>query len=406
MPTTTPTPKIAIIGTGPAGLCLARILHQNGIPTTIYERDASAATRTQGGSLDLHPATGQQALRDAGLSDQWNQHARYDGENLILADAQGTVHVRVQGIDYGRPEIGRPVLRQMLLDAVPESGIRWGAHVTAVEREPEEKGGVLRFENGEVEGGWDLIVGADGAWSKVRPLLTSLGPFYAGVSGVELHFRDVERSQKAISEMVGSGSHFAFGDGLGNALLSQRQHDGSVQTYAWCAEPENFLRDSGVDWADTKQVREMLLSKFETWSEEQRDLIRKAEDDIVPRQLFMLPVGLRWPSRNGLTVIGDAAHLMTPFAGEGVNLALTDAMVLAREIVETPDDLDRAVRAYEKEMFPRAADSQQRTWDSLQSRFAPGGLAAFTKKVERGLDKMGLDREKYILTDITKTVEA
>ncbi|KAI9683719.1 MAG: hypothetical protein M1822_005909 [Bathelium mastoideum] len=406
MTTPTTTPKIAIIGTGPAGLCLARILHQNGIPTTIYERDASAATRTQGGSLDLHPATGQQALRDAGLGEQWSQHARYDGENLILADAQGTVHVRVQGIDYGRPEIGRPVLRQMLLDSVPESGIRWGAHVTAVEREPREKGGVLRFENGEVEGGWDLIVGADGAWSKVRPLLTSLGPFYAGVSGVELHFRDVEGSQKAISEMVGSGSHFAFGDGLGNALLSQRQHDGSVQTYAWCAAPENFLRDSGVDWADTKQVREMLLSKFETWSEEQRDLIRKAEDDIVPRQLFMLPVGLRWPSRNGLTVIGDAAHLMTPFAGEGVNLALTDAMVLAREIVNTPDDLDRAVRAYEKEMFPRAADSQQRTWDSLQSRFAPGGLAAFTKKVERGLAKMGLDREKYILTDITKTVEA
>ena len=191
-----------------------------------------------------------------------------------------------------------------------------------------------------------------------------------------------------------------FGEELGNALLCQRQDDGSIQMYAWFAAPEHFIRDCGVDWTDAAEVRKMLLERFELWTEEQKDFIRCADDDIAPRPLYMLPAGLKWPSRKGLTVIGDAAHLMTPFAGEGVNLALTDAMVLAREIVKSPNDLNRAVQEYEKEMFPRAAESMQRTWDSLQHRFAPGGVAQFTKWVARRIDQLGLNRKEYILSDI------
>ena len=393
------TPKIAIIGAGPAGLCLARILTQHSIPYTLYESDSSAAVRTQGGSLDLHPTTGQQALRDAGLSAQWGQHARYEGENLILTDASGTVHVHVHDVEHGRPEIGRPVLRQMLLDAVPAERIVWGKHVSRVEP------GTIWFRDGEVMRGWDLIVGADGAWSKVRQQLSSIAPFYAGVSGVELYFRDVDEKHPEVSKLVGEGSNFIFGDELGNALMCQRQHDRSIQVYAWFVAPEHFIRDCGVEWTDHKQVQKLLLDKFDGFSEELKDMLRKVDDDVTPRPLYMLPVGLRWPTRQGLTAIGDGAHLMTPFAGEGVNLGLTDAMVLAREISETPNDVGRAVQAYEKEMFARAADSQQRTWDSLQDRFALGGLAKFTQKVERQVEKMGLDRKKYIFTDIAKTIE-
>ncbi|KAL9069715.1 MAG: hypothetical protein Q9157_006065 [Trypethelium eluteriae] len=191
-----------------------------------------------------------------------------------------------------------------------------------------------------------------------------------------------------------------FGEERGNALLCQRQDDRSIQAYAWFTAPEHFIRDAGVDWADSQKVKEWLLEKFEGWSEGQKDLIRKADGDMTPRPLHMLPVGLKWPSRKGLTVIGDAAHLMTPFAGEGVNLALTDAMVLAQEIVKSPHDLDRAVQAYEKEMFPRATESQQRTWHSLQSRFAPGAIAEFQNRIAKMIDRLGLDRKKYILTDI------
>ncbi|KAL9090926.1 MAG: hypothetical protein Q9165_005134 [Trypethelium subeluteriae] len=400
----TPNPKIAILGAGPAGLCLAAILTRHSIPYVLYESDTSSSSRTQGGSLDLHPTTGQRALREAGLFEAWEQQARFSGENLVLTDGGGREHVRVQGVAHGRPEIGRPKLRRMLLEAVPAERVRWGRRVERVggeeEEEEEEQGGVLRFEDGTVEEGFDLVVGADGAWSKVRPRLSSLALFYAGVTGVEMAWRGVDERYPEISERIGEGSNFMFGEERGHALLCQRQDDRSIQAYAWFTVPEHFVRDSGVDWADPQKVKGWLLKKFEGWSEGQRDLIRKADDDMTPRPLYMLPVGLKWPSRKGLTVIGDAAHLMTPFAGEGVNLALTDAMVLAQEIVKSPDDLDRAVQAYEKEMFPRAAESQQRTWHSLQARFAPGAIAEFKNRVAKTIDRLGLDRKQFILTDI------
>ena len=198
-----------------------------------------------------------------------------------------------------------------------------------------------------------------------------------------------------------------FGEGEENSLQAQRQDDRIIQIAAWFRAPEDFVRECGVDWGNAREVREMLLEKYAGWSEGQKDFIREADGEMmIPRPLYMLPVGLRWPSRKGLTVIGDAAHLMTPFAGEGVNLALTDAMVLAREIVKSPDDLDRAVQEYEREMFPRAAESMQRTWNSLLERFAPGAIAGFASRVGQLIDGMGLDCKKYILVDVGNTMES
>ena len=80
------TPKIAIIGAGPAGCLLARLLHLAGIPTTVYEGEASPNYRSQGGSLDLHTNTGLAALREAGLWDEFQKHARYDGQYMAIVD--------------------------------------------------------------------------------------------------------------------------------------------------------------------------------------------------------------------------------------------------------------------------------------------------------------------------------
>jgi FAD binding domain len=160
---------IAIIGGGPCGLTLARLLECKGIDYVVYERDESENSNRAGGSLDLHPETGQHALREGGLFDDFKKYARYDDTVVAIADKLGK---RVLQIGQGRdaPEIDRRDLRQILLDAVPKEKIKWGHALTSVTAGEDNKP-ILHFSNGVVLSGIKLVVGADGAWSKVRPMV-------------------------------------------------------------------------------------------------------------------------------------------------------------------------------------------------------------------------------------------
>ena len=163
------TPTIAIIGGGPCGLTLARLLECNGIDYIVYERDESENSKRTGGSLDLHPETGQHALREGGLFDKFKKYARYDDTVFAIADKVGNKLLETgQGRDA--PEIDRCDLRQILLDAIPKDKIKWGHTLRSVTT-GEDNGPILRFANGLALSGMKLVVGADGAWSKVRPMV-------------------------------------------------------------------------------------------------------------------------------------------------------------------------------------------------------------------------------------------
>ena len=376
------SPKIAIIGAGLAGLVCARILEQSGFQVTVFERESSSEARSQGGTLDLHPLTGQEALRKAGLIKEFEKNVRYEGEGFTLADRHGKVYVKVTSKGGDRPEIDRTVLRKLLLDSLKEGTIKWDRNLKAVNKNNKE----LVFEHG-VESGFDLIVGADGAWSKVRPLLTTVKPFYSGVSGVELRHNDVDRQNPKISEMVGSGSFFSFGDEKQQCILSQRNGDGSIRTYAFERLPVEWIDDYGSEAC--KSAKEDTIARFKDWSPELLELLKTASDDAIPRALFMLPVGLTWPHDKSITLIGDSASLMTPFAGEGANIAMADGMKLAESIITNSDNLDKAIAEYEDWMFAFSKKAANKTWESLQDRFREGGNLKFANYINERISARG-----------------
>lgn len=349
--TTNKTPRIAIIGAGPGGLTLARILQTRYIATTVFERESHPDERPQGGSLDLHPESGQLAVHLAGLDAQSRAIARYEDQGMRLLAKQGHVLLENrQDQETGdRPEVDRTELRAMLLDSLNTGVVRWGWDLRSV-RQAHDKTYELLFEHGLSET-FDLVVGADGAWSRVRPLLSSATPAYTGVTYIQFGLDDVDQQHPELALLVGHGSMFALADNKG--LIAQRNGHGHIRVYAALRVPETWVSASGFDASHPEMARAWLLDQFADWDQSLLALIQESNDRFEVRSLYMLPVGHTWDFHAGVTLLGDAAHLMSPFGGEGVNLAMLDATDLACAI-SNHQNLDDAVRSYEQTMFPRA----------------------------------------------------
>ncbi|WP_199540280.1 FAD-dependent oxidoreductase [Paraburkholderia kururiensis] len=366
--------SVAIIGAGLGGLTLARVLHVHGIAATIYEAEPSANARAQGGMLDIHVSNGQFALKAAGLFDRFLDiiHAGGQATRVLDKDAKVLFEDSDDGTG-GRPEVLRGELRRILLDSLPADTVRWGRKLATVAA----LGGgrhVLTFADGStVTTG--LLVGADGAWSRVRPLLSRAKPAYIGTSFIETYLFDSDARHPASAEAVGSGALFALAPGKG--IAAHREPHGVLHTYVQLNKPKDCI--DSIDFSDPATALARIAGEFEGWAPELTALITDSETDPVPRPIYALPVEHRWDHVPGVTLLGDAAHLMAP-SGEGANLAMLDGAELGKSIAANPGDIEAALIAYERDLFSRSASEaaeSQRILNVCLGPNAPQSLVDF-----------------------------
>ena len=345
------TTPVTIIGAGLGGLTLARVLHVHRIPAKIYEAEPSAQARTQGGQLDIHANDGQLALAAARLTDEFHAVIHKGAEAMRVLDPQGMVLLdEPDDGKGGRPEVLRGDLRRILLESLPAGVIQWGKKLTGVAA-PGNGRYELSFADGATVS-TELLVGADGAWSKVRPLLSQAKPEYVGVTFIETYLYDADERHAAAAEAVGSGAMFALT--LGKGIAAHREAGGVLHTYIELKRSAEWVVD--IDFGDAATAKARIAAEFEGWAPALTMLITGGETAPVPRMIYTLPDGHRWDRVPGVTLLGDAAHLMPP-SGDGANLAMFDGAELGKAIAAHPGNIEAALAAYEEALFSRSASA-------------------------------------------------
>ena len=370
-------PRIAVVGGGPAGLTAGVLLHKHSIPFAIFElrRKPTAEDLAQPiGMLDLHEESGLAALRECDLFDEFIPLTGACAEVMRLSDKDGNI-VFTHGSDQKdahRPEVSRHALSQLLISKLPAERIQWGYKLISATSRQEE----IELDFG-VHGKktFDLVIGADGAWSKVRELLTDVKPQYAGRQIVTLTIKNITTKYPHLAELIGPGSFIAFGNR--HTLTTQRGEQDSARMYIFITtSDEDFKRTSCLDSTTAVEAKEKLLTDktmLGGWGPRIKELVTVASEEdsaanpgtfVDIRPVFGLPIGHVWEHVRGATVIGDAAHLMPP-DGEGVNIGMLDALLLSRAIIKAHKAtalyetkfqgvLDLEIQDFESDMRERA----------------------------------------------------
>ncbi|MEI7488736.1 MAG: NAD(P)/FAD-dependent oxidoreductase [Chryseobacterium sp.] len=356
--------KIAIVGGGTGGLTLARLLQLKDADVKVYERDLNKEVRVQGATLDLHEKSGLEALQRAGLMHDFKANFRPDAGKLKVLDKNLNIyldeHSEENSHSEDRPEIDRAPLRKMLLGSLQPDTVVWDSHFISMEKHKE--GWLLHFKNGTSYYA-DIVIAADGANSKIRPYITDIQPIYSGVTMVEGNIYNAEMNSPKIWKLINGGKIFALDNEY--TLLLSTKGDGTLTFYTGCKVNENWVKDSGIDFNNKKEVSDWFKTVFGLWNEIWQELFESDEISIIPRPQYHYPINQKWETLPNITVLGDAAHRMPPYAGEGVNMALQDAYELAECLTNDEfKDVQSAISSYEEKMQERASEITRLTLEN------------------------------------------
>ena len=345
---------VAIVGAGPGGATLARLLQMRGFTVKIFECDASATARPQGGSLDLRPDSGQRAIDEAQLGDVFARFSRDEAKAFRMIDSQGD---ELPGMgeethENAGPEIDRKDLRQLLLDSLAPKTVAWDRTVEEVH--PEADGRWRLDIKDQIPVIADFVVGADGIGSKVRRRLTSVQPSYTGVNMIAANIRkDLWRGSE-IDKVLGEGSVMFAGSG--KTVFTQRCNHDLILLYFSLHVAEGWPKTAGFTLDDKQAVLAAIGEAYSDWSPDLMAMLTQVQDNFHMWPNSVMPPDYRWETQSGLTMLGDASHVMPPYTGKGVNLAMLDALELADALTNAPDgDVTASVTAFEARMQERTS---------------------------------------------------
>ena len=345
---------VAIVGAGPAGATLARLLQMRGFTVQVIERDASATARPQGGSLDLRPRSGQRAIDAAELGDVFARYSRDEAKAFRMIDSQGN---EVTGMgeetheDPG-PEIDRKDLRQLLLDSLAPQTISWGHAIEDVHPEPDGRWRLDTSDRAPIIA--DFVVGADGIGSRIRRRLTPVQPVYTGVNMIAATIREDLWRGSEIDKILGEGSVMFAGGG--KTVFAQRCNHDLILLYFSLHVAESWPKATGFTLDDKQAVLAAIGETYSDWSPELMAMLMQVQGNFHLWPNCVLPPDYRWETQPGLTMLGDASHVMPPYTGKGVNLAMLDALELADALTDAPrGDVTASVAAFEARMQHRTS---------------------------------------------------
>ena len=184
---------------------------------------------------------------------------------------------------------------------------------------------------------------------------------------------DAERNVADLFSVAKGGKIMAFDDekmiGFGTKA------DGSLMFVLCFKCSEKWVAQSGINFKEKERVLTWFKKEFSSWSDRWHELLSASSVSFIPRPQFYFPAGQTWETQESLTMIGDAAHWMPPFAGEGANVAMQDSFELAEVLTSGQfTDMKKALSHFEKEMVRRGDSATKQTLENTEKMFAKNGL--------------------------------